>query len=142
MELSLETLPEHAKQFVENLRVEGNQACVVGLKGNLGAGKTTFVQEVAKVLGVEVQVTSPTFVISQSYKTSHPTLKRLVHIDAYRLEGEEGDTIGFREYLSDPENLILVEWPENLPKGTDFPASAATLEFETVDENTRRVLLK
>lgn len=140
MEISLEVLGEYAQEFVENLpKAVGTQAHVVGLKGNLGAGKTTFVQEAGKVLGVKEQITSPTFVIAQSYETTHSVFKRLVHMDAYRLSGEEKDTIGFSEYMNDPESLILVEWPENLPEKANFPEGAAILEFETVDEDTRKI---
>lgn len=140
MEVSLNELEKYAKDFIQRLPSEaGDRAYVVGLKGDLGAGKTTFVQEVAKVLGVKEQMTSPTFVIVQSYEIKHPVFKRLVHMDAYRLSGEEEDTIGFSEYMQDPQNLILVEWPENLPQGAGFPEDAPILEFKTVDENTRRI---
>ena len=138
MDISRDALPEYARAFVEKLPQEaGCNAYVVGLKGELGAGKTTFVQEVARCLGVSASVTSPTFVIAQTYPTTHPVFSRLVHIDAYRLEGEEKDTIGFAEFRKDPHTLILIEWPVHLPTG--FPAGAPLLEFETVDENTRRI---
>jgi tRNA threonylcarbamoyladenosine biosynthesis protein TsaE len=141
MEIALDQLEQFAKDFVNKLpEVVGGKAHVVGLKGNLGAGKTTFVQEVAGVLGVEKQVTSPTFVIAQSYETKHPVFKRLVHMDAYRLSEEVVDTIGFSEYMSDPHTLVLVEWPENLPKEAEFPKGAPILEFETVDEETRKIV--
>ena len=60
-------------------------------------------------------------------------------MDAYRLSGEEGDTIGFSEYMNDPENLVLVEWPENLPEKAQFPKEAPILEFETTGETTRSI---
>lgn len=140
MEIARDGLANYAQEFADKLPKEtGERAHVVGLKGNLGAGKTTFVQEVGSVLGVRQQITSPTFVIAQSYETEHPVFKRLVHMDAYRLSGEEGDTIGFGQYMDDPENLVLVEWPENLPKEARFPKGAPILEFETVDENIRSI---
>ena len=138
MEFSRDALTDYAQAFVEKLPQEvGEQAHVVGLKGNLGAGKTTFVQEVGKALGVEKQITSPTFVIAQNYKTTHPVFTNLIHIDAYRLEDETKDTIGFGEYMSDPHNLILVEWPLYIPSG--FPMGAPLLEFEVVDEEHRKI---
>lgn len=140
MELTEEQLKNYAKEFVAKLPTrDEHRAHVVGLKGNLGSGKTTFTKAVAKALGVTHEVTSPTFVIAQSYNTTHPVFKRLVHMDAYRLAGEEGDTIGFNALLNDPENLMFVEWPEHLPKGIDFPEDAPVLEFETVDETTRKI---
>jgi len=140
MEVSFEKLEEFARQFVTGLpHVVGEKAHVIGLQGELGSGKTTFVQLVAKVLGVREMVTSPTFVILQRYKTAHPLFTNLVHVDAYRLSPKEKDTVGFADYLDNPRNLILVEWPENLPRGADFPADASTLRFETIDETTRRI---
>lgn len=138
MEISLSALENYAKDFVKTLpETENKKALVFGLEGNLGAGKTTFVQHVARELGVKENVTSPTFVIAQSYETKHPIFKRMVHIDAYRLEDEEKDTIGFKEYIKDPENLIFVEWPSYMPEG--MPDGAKTIKFETVDENTRLI---
>lgn len=140
MELTLEQLENYAREFVAKLPTrEEHQAHVVGLTGNLGSGKTTFTKAVAGALGVAHEVTSPTFVISQHYATTHPVFTQLVHMDAYRLAGDAGDTIGFHAYLSDPHNLILVEWPEHLPQGADMPPGTPTLHFETVDEHTRRI---
>jgi tRNA threonylcarbamoyladenosine biosynthesis protein TsaE len=140
MEYTLEELEQYAQEFVAALpqRAE-HRAHVVGLRGNLGSGKTTFTQAVARALGVRDMVTSPTFVIAQSYHTAHPVFTRFVHMDAYRLEGEVEDTIGFASYLEDPHTLVFVEWPEHLPRGAHFPEDAPVLQFETVDEHTRRI---
>lgn len=140
MEVSLATLPQFANTFVAELPITpGERAHVVGLRGELGAGKTTFVQHVARELGVEDVVTSPTFVIAQRYRTQHPVFKTLVHMDAYRLEGEVNDTIGFSDYLDDPHTLVLVEWPEQLPREVPLPANAPTLTFTVIDETTREL---
>lgn len=141
MDVSLEEMDAYAEAFVSALPKEaGQRAHVVGLSGDLGAGKTTFVQHVGKALGVAEHVTSPTFVIAQSYLIPHhSSFNRLVHIDAYRLSDDAKDTIGFSEYLRDPHNLVLVEWPENLPSHAGFPADTPILRFETVDETTRRI---
>lgn len=140
MDVPLEKMDEYARQFVAALpQGQGRFAHVVGLRGELGAGKTTFVQHIAHALGVKEYVTSPTFVIAQRHSTAHPVFTSLVHIDAYRLSDDAKDTIGFSEYLADPHNLVLVEWPENLPQAAGFPAGAPILKFETVDETTRRI---
>ncbi|MEK7613354.1 MAG: tRNA (adenosine(37)-N6)-threonylcarbamoyltransferase complex ATPase subunit type 1 TsaE [Patescibacteria group bacterium] len=140
MEVTLEKMREFAAQFVARLpKVPGEKAHIVGLSGDLGAGKTTFVQHVARELGVKEQVTSPTFVIAQAYQTTHPLFTRLVHTDAYRLEGETKDTVGFEEFSHDPHTLMLVEWPEKLPREAIFPADASVLKFEVVDDNTRNI---
>jgi tRNA threonylcarbamoyladenosine biosynthesis protein TsaE len=98
-------------------------AFVVGLSGHLGAGKTSFTKLVAKELGIKETVTSPTFVIMKIYDIpadtkladgAAPSFKRLVHIDAYRLEKRaELAGIDFERIASDPHNLVIVEWPEN-----------------------------
>lgn len=82
---------------------------VILLDGDLGAGKTTLTQGIAKGLGVKRRVTSPTFNILKIYHGSIP----LYHIDAYRLEGISQD-LGFDELLDD-EGLTVIEWSEYVP---------------------------
>jgi tRNA threonylcarbamoyladenosine biosynthesis protein TsaE len=138
MELSLENLVAFARSFVEALpKNEGKRAHIVGLSGDLGAGKTTFVQLVARALGVEDSVTSPTYVIAERYAIEHPPFTSLVHIDAYRLQEKESHTIGWDDFCKDPKNLLLVEWPERL--GNAFPKDAPILIFSVVNESTRMI---
>ena len=105
---------------------EAPHACVVALKGDLGAGKTALTKALARVLGIEETVTSPTFVIMKSYAIpAHPLFRTLVHIDAYRIESEEEmRIIGFQNICSDSHTIVCVEWPERitglLPKDTHF----------------------
>jgi len=94
----------------------GAGAFVIGLSGHLGAGKTSFTKLLAKELGITETVTSPTFVIMKIYEISAGTFsfKRLVHIDAYRLEKRgELEALDFERISSDPQNLMIIEWPEN-----------------------------
>ena len=138
MKVTLEELPAYAKGFVESLPKElGTKAYVVGLLGELGAGKTAFVQEVAKLLGIARSVTSPTFVIAQIYTINHQAFERLVHIDAYRLDSGESDTIGWKDFLNDPKNLIFVEWADRAPGG--IPTGTHILDFTVVGENVRNI---
>ncbi len=111
---------EIARMFLRGILTDKKptRARVVGLSGNLGAGKTAFVKAVAKILGVRSTVNSPTFVIIKKHlirkKGPH---KFLFHIDAYRLNKEEElVALGWREILKDPRNLIFIEWPENIQK--------------------------
>lgn len=127
-----------AHDFVEALpKKEGARAHIVGLSGDLGAGKTTFVQHVARELGVTDAVTSPTFVIAERYQITRAPFTSLVHIDAYRLEPGEVPTIGWQDFIKDPKNLVLVEWPENL--GDAFPKDAPLLTFVVADETSRLI---
>jgi len=113
----------------------------VALQGNLGAGKTVFVKGAAQALGVTDEVTSPTFVIEKIYHLPEGApWKHLVHIDAYRMEGEEElNTIGWHDIATDPNNLIMIEWPEQV--GLGVPERAVWVEFEAVTEDTRRITM-
>lgn len=120
---SLDETQKIAKDFILSLSPKNEGATVVGLYGNLGAGKTTLTQFLAKSLGVEETVTSPTFVIEKIYElinhsstsSGQENFTHLIHIDAYRIEkSEELLHLGWKEIISDPKNLILIEWPENV----------------------------
>ncbi len=138
MEISLAQLPRFAEDFIARLpKAARGRAYIVGLQGELGTGKTTFVQTVAKALGVSEPVASPTFVIAQAYPIDREPFSRLVHVDAYRLSPKEKDTVGWEEYAENPESLILVEWPERLPGGT--PHLGTLLTFAVTGEDTREI---
>lgn len=95
-------------------------AFVVGLSGHLGAGKTAFVKLVAAELGIQEDVTSPTFVLMKIYGAQRGPWKRLVHIDAYRLERREDlEALRLDPIVADVGNLVMVEWPENVGLGAD-----------------------
>jgi tRNA threonylcarbamoyladenosine biosynthesis protein TsaE len=110
----LEELHREAARFARSLVPNASRATLVALSGELGAGKTSFVQGVAETLGVTEPITSPTFVLEKVYELPDgAAFTRLVHIDAYRLEGERSlAPLGFAELAADPGNLILLEWPE------------------------------
>ena len=82
---------------------------IVFLEGVLGAGKTAFAKGVAKGLGIEDVVNSPTFTIQKEYEGR----LNLVHIDAYRLEGVDSDSLGLYDLMTE-SNLVLIEWGEFL----------------------------
>ncbi|MDB5189300.1 MAG: hypothetical protein JWL82_257 [Parcubacteria group bacterium] len=112
---NIEELGAEAKLLVVTL-APGERATLVTLSGELGAGKTTFTQLVAKELGIIETITSPTFVLEKIYDLPESAVfKKLVHIDAYRLTaGRDLKALGFDELLSDGSNLILLEWPERV----------------------------
>jgi tRNA threonylcarbamoyladenosine biosynthesis protein TsaE len=112
---SLEETQKIAREFVNSLKANENGAVVVGLYGNLGSGKTSFTQGVAKAFGVEDTVVSPTFVIEKIYELTSQNFSHLIHIDAYRIEkSEELLHLGFREIIKDKGNVIFIEWPERV----------------------------
>lgn len=115
-----------------------DRAHTLALSGPLGAGKTTFAQALAHVLGVTEQVISPTFLIMRTYPTAHRRFMRLVHIDAYRVEDEEELRIlNLSDYFAAPETLVCIEWPERIP--SFVPADALRLSFEIAPEDVRIV---
>ncbi len=115
-----EETEREAQRFVEALRPENSSATLVTLSGELGAGKTTFTQFVAKALGITDIVNSPTFVIEKIYAIPPDTsgakhFSRFIHIDAYRLQNSADlNVLGFGEIMSHPGTLILLEWPERV----------------------------
>jgi tRNA threonylcarbamoyladenosine biosynthesis protein TsaE len=102
-------------------RLQGGD--VLLLRGDLGAGKTTFTQGIARGLGVRGAVQSPTFTLIAEYDA--PRLGRsgqLVHIDLYRLGGAaQLDSIGLDEYLDRDDCVVVIEWPDRADVAT-FPA--------------------
>ena len=113
-------------------------AFVLGVSGNLGAGKTTLTQVLAKKLGVVASVKSPTFLLMEAYSISFDRFHRLIHIDAYRLDKpEELANIGFFDLIKDNQNLIIVEWPEKV--SSIMPEHTFRVNLFFVDENTRKI---
>lgn len=115
---------------------------VFGLSGDLGAGKTTFSKAIAKELGIQEVVTSPTFGIQKQYKVLNPKysdiFSEFVHIDAYRIEDiKETEPLRFAELFQKPNLLIFIEWPEKIAE--ILPKDTIVLSFESIDENTRKI---
>ena len=115
---------------------------VIGLSGDLGAGKTTFVRGLAQAWGVEQPVTSPTFNLFVSYSGR---IRNLVHLDAYRLDRANAlDDLMVEDFLSPPWAFVI-EWPENL-KGEDrdwlLDAIHLSLQIEPGSQLHKITLLK
>jgi len=105
---------------------------VIAFKGPLGAGKTTMAKGLARGLGVEETVTSPTFTIVSEYEGR----LRLHHIDAYRLSGtEDFSALGGEDILADPEGVSLVEWSERIEAA--LPPDAACIELSVQPGGSR-----
>jgi tRNA threonylcarbamoyladenosine biosynthesis protein TsaE len=102
-----------AQQLVATLK--GGE--VIGLIGDLGAGKTTFTQGLAKALGIKQNITSPTFVLMKVYSVKHPSITQLCHIDAYRLTSKEDlIAIGALDYIDDKKTITVIEWADKVDK--------------------------
>jgi len=108
-----------------------NKALILALQGNLGSGKTTFTQGLAKFLKIKGRVNSPTFVVMKRFKNFY-------HLDCYRLEtAEDVLELGFQEIMSNPKNIVVIEWPEKIKKF--LPKEAIYLKFKFINEAQREV---
>lgn len=134
---SLDEFNAEAGRFATSLTPRSEGATVIALSGQLGAGKTAFVQVVAKTFGVTEIVSSPTFVIEKIYQLQGKDFKRLIHIDAYRLtSSEELLSLGWKEIVADSTNLIFLEWPEHVESIIPHLATCLTL---TGSDNERTI---
>ena len=122
------------------------RAQVLGLEGNLGGGKTTFLQGFAKGLGIKKMITSPTFVIMRRFaipKSKYPisNIQYLIHIDCYRIKkSKEILDLGFKEIISNPKNIIAIEWANRVRK--IIPQNTTWIIFEFTNKNERKITIK
>lgn len=138
---SFEETQKQGEEFAQKL----HGGDVVLLFGDLGAGKTTFMQGLAEGLGIERRIISPTFIIVRRYDVpgSDPgqarmTIHTLYHIDLYRTQTEDDlKGLGIPEILEDTSSVVAVEWPEKL--GQLIPKKRWGITFTTLDENTRSI---
>ena len=106
-------------------------AVVIGLEGNLGAGKTTFIQAFAKGMGIKRRLTSPTFVLMKKYNN-------LYHLDCYRIkDSQDVLVLDFKEIISEPKNIILIEWAEKIKR--ILPKTKIWIKFKILGK-TQRVI--
>jgi len=123
---------------VEILKNAKNNAFVIGLRGDLGGGKTTFLKGLARGLGVDGTVLSPTFIIFRRYDIKKGHFKRFYHFDCYRIESEnEMVTLGFNKIVADSENIVAIEWSERV--GRILTDDTLKIDFEFIDEETRKI---
>lgn len=170
--------PAETKKLGENLAKKilekgpGPKAFVIGLEGELGAGKTTFLQGFAKGLGVKEKILSPTFVIFKKFPIppeesrqvgiygasnfqfpiknrnsqcpisgKNKIFKFFYHFDCYRIKSpKEILELGFKEIISEPENIVVVEWADIIKK--ILPFNTFLLNFEFIDEKKRKITIR
>lgn len=163
--ISHENTQETARNFIGEIlkRKNKGRAIVIAIEGDLGAGKTTFTQGMAKAIGIKDNITSPTFVLIKKYEVTPPQsspyvkpalpviapqlrrggekegFKNLFHIDCYRIEKPwQLQELGFEEIISNPKNIIVIEWPEKIAE--ILPDDAIKIKFEFIEENKRKIL--
>ena len=112
----------------------------MGLVGDLGSGKTTFVQGLAMGLGIKERLISPTFILLREYQK--PSGGNLYHVDLYRLEQVTKDdlaTLGILDFSKDKKNVILVEWADKA--ASLLPGRYIRVEMEHKGKNVRSIII-
>lgn len=115
---------------------------IFALSGDLGSGKTTFVQGFASALGVK-DIISPTFILMRTYDIAHEKYKSLYHLDLYRLETQVEQSLkdlGIEEVWEDPRNIVLIEWAEKAREL--IPKDAAWIYFENISEKAHKIRIE
>ena len=115
---------------------------VLALYGDLGSGKTTFIQGLAKGLGITRNIISPTFIIMRSYAlgAGNKSLKirTLYHLDLYRIENEtQAEDLGLLELLGDSQNVVALEWPDKIENL--LPEKRINIYFTYLEDDTREI---
>lgn len=118
--------------IAKNLATNIHSGCLILLNGDLGTGKTAFTKGIALGLGIEDTITSPTFTLLKEYEGR----LNLKHIDAYRLEGIDSDSLGLYD-LMDFDSVIVLEWGSFIQDQSLNPEYIINLEY--IDENTRNI---
>ena len=128
-----------AQKIVKALQ-ERDRALVICLRGELGAGKTTFVQGFARGLGVTRSINSPTFLLVRQYPLpSSLPFSTLYHIDAYRIANvKDVATLGLAEVFDNVRNIVLIEWPENI--ASHIPSDAMMVEMGHGERENQRII--
>ncbi len=128
--------PEETIEYAVKIGSLLKKGDIIAYKGGMGAGKTTFTRGLAQGLGLEDDVTSPTFSIVNEYRGKI----NLYHFDMYRiLEADDLETTGFYDYPSE-ESVFAVEWSENIENF--LPENTIIIEIEYLNENERRITVK
>ena len=123
-----------------NLSDQKERAVIIAIKGELGSGKTTFIQGLAKELGIKHRILSPTFILMRNYKI--PKIdKRFYHIDCYRIkQSQELSFLNLEKLFLDSKNIIATEWPEKIKN--ILPQDIIVLEFKHKKQNQREIHFK
>lgn len=128
-----------AKEILKEKTKKGAQ--VLGLRGVLGGGKTTFLQGFAKGLGIKEKILSPTFVILKKFEIQKPGFEFFYHIDCYRIEKpKEILGLGFKKIVSGLQNIVVIEWADRIQE--ILPQNTILISFEFNNKDKRRITIK
>ncbi len=117
------------------------RAVVVGLIGDLGGGKTTFLKGFSKGLGLKEKILSPTFIIMRKFQVGRDKFQWFYHFDCYRIKNpKEILELDFKEIISHSKNIVCIEWADRIEK--IVPKGAVLIRFRFVDKKTRKISFK
>ena len=126
---------EDTLEILQNIESEKFPGMVICLNGELGSGKTVFVKGFASALGIDENITSPTFNLIKEYNNGELPL---FHMDAYRLD-DDVESIGLNDYFNS-DGILIIEWADMIEKY--LPNERLDIYFKVVDENTRLLVFK
>jgi tRNA threonylcarbamoyladenosine biosynthesis protein TsaE len=135
------------KKFGENLAKKiikekiKKRALILALEGDLGGGKTTFLQGFAEGLGIKEKILSPTFILMRKFKIPRKKFENFYHFDCYRIKKtKEILDLGFKEIISNPKNIVAIEWAEKIRK--ILPKELILIKFKFINKNLREIFFK
>ena len=134
------TSPKQTEHLAQDLAKSLKGGEVVALFGDLGVGKTTFIQGLARGLGIKRRITSPTFIMIRPYSTkinNRPVT--FYHVDLYRTRPDDLSQLGLEEIFG-PDSVVAIEWPGKIKKF--LPPKRIDVKIESLDFETRRITIK
>ena len=135
MEYKIQTHSEEETiEIAENFESEKFPNMIICLNGDLGSGKTLFTKGIAKGLGIDDAITSPTFTVIKEYESGEMPL---YHMDVYRLDGMT-DGIGIEEYFT-KGGIVVIEWANTIKD--ILPEERLEIKFKVIDENKRSLII-
>lgn len=129
------------QNFGKKLASQLGDVRILALSGDLGAGKTTFIQGLANGLGIKRRIISPTFVIVRTYKLKNMSAKFFYHIDLYRMQGvHDVKGLGIDEIIADDNNIVAIEWSEKMLNM--LPENRLNINFIHKNDNKREIWIE
>jgi tRNA threonylcarbamoyladenosine biosynthesis protein TsaE len=131
---------EQTKNIALDLAKCLQESKVIALEGDLGSGKTTFIQGLALGLGIKSKISSPTFVIFKKYKVqNHQKLDWFYHFDLYRIENpEEIMDLGFEEIINNKHVIVAIEWAEKIKNL--LPTDSLKIKIKYLNKSSRKII--
>ncbi len=132
---------KYARNLAKKILNSKTNSVVIGLTGNLGAGKTIFAKGFAHGLTIKDRINSPTFVFMKVYNIKKSiNFNKFIHIDAYKLDNQKESIklIGAEEYIKSPNSIALIEWAENIKKS--LPKNTLLINIKNINEKERLIM--